>query len=179
MHKANTERGRSVNPQAGKPALQAQFFPLSAVEKMQGVAKPDHDPKASAKLFHAFAAAGKELSDLHVNYESAREYKLKRTENKDATLDYRVEAMKLGKDKASLFYNDLLTLSGTRPKSSITASAHCAGRSDVGRPVRVLGSRRGSDRRGNQGRPSVMRTEMKPNSRSGEMNSNVEPKLKK
>jgi len=115
-----------VAPRAPKPANKAAltdsdgahgvtrptFYPLSAVEKMQGDAKPDHDPKASAKLFHAFAAAGKQLADLHVNYESAREYKLKRTENKDAKLDYRVEAMKLSKDKSSLFYNDFLTLSG-------------------------------------------------------------------
>ena len=45
----------------------AGFFPLAAVQKMQGDAKPDHDPKASAKLFHAFAEAGKKLADLHVN----------------------------------------------------------------------------------------------------------------
>ncbi len=88
------------------------FFPLSAVEKMQGDAKPDHNPKASAKLFHAFAAAGKELADLHVNYESAKEFPLQRQENKAVKLDWRVEAMKLSKDKASLFYNDFLTLSG-------------------------------------------------------------------
>ena len=90
----------------------ASFFPLSAVEKMQGDNKPDHSPKASAKLFHAFAAAGKKLADLHVNYESTKEFKLKRTENKDVKLDWRVESMKLSKDKASLFYNDFLTLNG-------------------------------------------------------------------
>lgn len=45
-------------------------------------AKPDHNPKASAKLFHAFAGAGKKLADLHVNYESAKEFPLKRQENK-------------------------------------------------------------------------------------------------
>ena len=89
-----------------------KFYPLAAVETMQGKAKPDHNPKASAKLFHAFAAAGKKLADLHVNYESAKEFKLKRTENKDVKLDWRVEAMKLSKDKSSLFYNDFLTLNG-------------------------------------------------------------------
>jgi predicted helicase len=95
-----------------RPPLQAHFFPLSAVEKMQGDAKPDHNPKASAKLFHAFAAAGKKLADLHVNYESAKEFPLQRQENKTVKLDWRVEAMKLSKDKASLFYNDFLMLSG-------------------------------------------------------------------
>ena len=49
---------------------------------MQGDAKPDHNPETSAKLFHAFAAAGKKLADLHVNYESAKEFKLQRQENK-------------------------------------------------------------------------------------------------
>ena len=90
----------------------ASFFPLAAVETMQGDAKPDHNPKASAKLFHAFADAGKKLADLHVNYESAKEFPLQRQENKEAKLDWRVEAMKLSKDKASLFYNDFLTLNG-------------------------------------------------------------------
>ena len=92
------------------------FFPLSAIETMQGDAKPDHNPKASAKLFHAFAAAGKKLAELHVNYESAKEFPLKRQENKEAKLDWRVESMKLSKDKASLFYNDFLTLSGIPPE---------------------------------------------------------------
>ena len=90
----------------------ASFFPLAAVETMQGDAKPDHNPKASAKLFHAFAGAGKKLADLHVNYESAKEFPLQRQENKEVKLDWRVEAMKLSKDKASLFYNDFLTLNG-------------------------------------------------------------------
>jgi predicted helicase len=83
---------------------------------MQGDAKPNHDPKASAKLFHAFAEAGRKLADLHVNYESAKEYPLVRQENKEARLDWRVEAMKLSKDKTSLFYNDFLTLNGIPPE---------------------------------------------------------------
>lgn len=95
----------------------ARFFPLAVVEKMQGDAKPDHNPKASARLFHAFAAAGKRLADLHVNYELAKEFPLARQENKGARLDWRVEAMKLSKDKASLFYNDFLTLNGIPPET--------------------------------------------------------------
>jgi predicted helicase len=90
----------------------ASLYPLAAIETMQGKAKPAHDPKASAKLFHAFAAAGKKLADLHVNYESAKEFPLQRHENKEVKLDWRVEAMRLSKDKASLVYNDFLTLSG-------------------------------------------------------------------
>jgi len=105
---------------------------------MQGDAKPDRDPKASAKLFHAFAAAGQKLADLHVDYESAKEFPLKRHENKAVKLDWRVENMKLigranlpvgqaaqqHRPTASIVYNDFLTLSGTRPKCSITNSAN-------------------------------------------------------
>jgi predicted helicase len=98
--------------QSSKFAPSATFFPLAAIEKMQGDAKPGHNPKASAKLFHAFAPAGQKLADLHLNYESAKEFPLKRQENKDAKLNWRVESMKLTKDKSSLFYNDFLTLHG-------------------------------------------------------------------
>jgi predicted helicase len=79
---------------------------------MQGDATPDHNPKASAKLFHTFATAGKQLADLHVNYESAKEFKLNHLESKEAKLDWRVEAMKLTKDKSAIIYNDFLTLTG-------------------------------------------------------------------
>ena len=95
----------------------ARFFPLAAVERMQGDAKPEHNPKASAKLFHAFVGAGKKLAELHVNYESAKEFPLERQENKEVKLDWRVEAMRLSKDKASLFYNDFLTLNGIPPET--------------------------------------------------------------
>lgn len=67
---------------------------------MQREAKPDHNPQSSAKVFHALSVSGKRLGDMHVNY------------NKEASLDWRVEAMKLSRDKASLFYNDFLTLNG-------------------------------------------------------------------
>jgi predicted helicase len=104
-------------PASAKANSPASFFPLSAVERMQGAAKPDHNPKASTKLFHVFAAAGKQLADLHLTYESAKEFPLARQENKEAKLDWRVEAMKLSKDKASLFYNDFLTLNGIPPET--------------------------------------------------------------
>lgn len=109
---ANKTADGKVSRALTSAATPATFFPLSAVEKMQGDAKPDHNPEASAILFHTFAAAGQKLADLHVNYESAKEFPLQRQENKEVKLDWRVEAMKLSKDKASLFYNDFLTLSG-------------------------------------------------------------------
>jgi predicted helicase len=59
-----------------------------------------------------FAKAGKQLADLHVNYEEQPEYLLERIENPNEKISYRVEKMRLGKDKTALIYNSFLTLSG-------------------------------------------------------------------
>ena len=45
-----------------------------------------------------------------MNYEDQPEFPLRRIENKEAKLDWRVEAMKLTKDRVFLIYNDWLTL---------------------------------------------------------------------
>ncbi len=68
--------------------------------------------------FHAFAKAGKKLADLHVGYEQAKEYPVKRRENPKAPLNWRVEKMKLSKDKDALIYNEFLTLEGMPPETS-------------------------------------------------------------
>ena len=71
-----------------------------------------------AKDFWGFAEAGARLSDIHVNYESQPEYdNLKFVQNLNVQLNWRVEKMKLSKDKTSLIYNDFLTLSGIPPKA--------------------------------------------------------------
>jgi predicted helicase len=93
------------------------FYPLSAIEQMQGDNQPLHDPKASVFLFRRVADIGRQLADFHVNYESGKEYHLRRHENKSAKLDWRVETMKLSKDRTSLFYNDFLTLSEIPPEA--------------------------------------------------------------
>ena len=67
--------------------------------------------------FRGFAAAGARLADLHVNYEKQPEYPLQRLENKDAPLNWRVEKMKLSKDKTQLVYNDFLILGGIPPEA--------------------------------------------------------------
>jgi predicted helicase len=72
---------------------------------------------ASPEDFRAFVKAGELLADLHVNYESQPEYNLERVENEDAALDWRVEKMKLSKDKTSIVYNDFLTLEGIPPEA--------------------------------------------------------------
>ena len=69
-----------------------------------------------AKDFWGFAEAGARLADIHVNYESQPEYGLKFVQNLNVQLNWRVEKMKLSKDKTSLIYNDFLTLSGIPPK---------------------------------------------------------------
>ena len=74
-------------------------------------------PKSNRKLeacatFHAYAATGQKLADLHVHYEQAAEYPLHRIENPEAKLNWRVEKMRLTKDKTTLAYNDFLTLAG-------------------------------------------------------------------
>jgi predicted helicase len=62
--------------------------------------------------FWAFAEAGKEMANLHVNYEAQPEYKLTWIEDIDARVDYHVERMTLSKDKTQIIYNDFLTLGG-------------------------------------------------------------------
>lgn len=62
--------------------------------------------------FSAFADAGKKLAELHVNYEQQEEYPLEMIENKDMPLNWRVEKMKLNRDRTQIIYNDFLTLAG-------------------------------------------------------------------
>ena len=68
--------------------------------------------------FWGFAKAGARLADLHVNYESQPEYdKLKFVQNPDTPLNWRIEKMKLSKDKTQIIYNDFLTLDGIPEKA--------------------------------------------------------------
>jgi predicted helicase len=65
--------------------------------------------------FKAFAAAGRELAELHVNYESREPFDLTYVTTPGVPLSYRVEKMKLSPDKASLRVNDSLTPAGGMP----------------------------------------------------------------
>ena len=91
---------------------------------------PDYRQKYEANLkrdlphipfatdFRGFADAGAHLADLHVTYESQPEYdKLKFIQTPDVPLNWRVEKMKLSRDKTALVYNDFLTLSGIPEKA--------------------------------------------------------------
>jgi predicted helicase len=68
-------------------------------------------------LFHAFAAAGKQLADLHIGYEQAKEYPLTRREKPGTQLNWHVEKMRLTRDKTALVYIDFLTLEGIPPET--------------------------------------------------------------
>ncbi len=60
--------------------------------------------------FWAFATAGKQLAALHLEYEKLEPWPLKWIETPGEPLDYRVEKMKLSKDKTSLIINRSLTV---------------------------------------------------------------------
>ena len=88
-------------------------------EKYEANLKRDLPHIPFAKDFWGFAKAGARLADLHVTYESQPEYEgLKLIQNPDVPLDWRVEKMKLSKDKTSIVYNDFLTISGIPEKVS-------------------------------------------------------------
>jgi len=65
-----------------------------------------------APHFEAFASAGKELSRLHLHYESMEPWPLESIERKDVPFSERVTKMKLSKDRTSIQVNDSLTLAG-------------------------------------------------------------------
>ena len=67
---------------------------------------------ADADVFWKFVEAGRKLAELHVGYEQQPEYPLQRIEAKGEKLNWRVEKMRLSKDKTAVIYNDFLTLAG-------------------------------------------------------------------
>ncbi len=67
--------------------------------------------------FWAFAKAGQRLGEIHVGYEDVDAYPLRFVETPDTPLDWRVEKMRLSKDKTEIKYNDFLTLDGIPAKA--------------------------------------------------------------
>jgi predicted helicase len=63
-----------------------------------------------------FVEAGRRLAEIHVHYEDQPEYPLTWLEDEDAKLGYRVEKMRLSKDRTQLQVNDFLTLAGIPPE---------------------------------------------------------------
>ena len=68
--------------------------------------------------FWGFVEAGKQLAQIHVHYEAQEEYPLETIETPGMPLNWRVEKMRLSKDKTQIVYNDFLTLAGMPLKHS-------------------------------------------------------------
>lgn len=68
-------------------------------------------------VFWVLVEAGRRLAELHVHYERQPEYPLQEIWKPGSKLNYRVEKMRLGRDKTSLIYNDDLTLAGIPPET--------------------------------------------------------------
>ncbi|MEN9849461.1 MAG: hypothetical protein RL368_2201 [Pseudomonadota bacterium] len=67
------------------------------------------------KEFWKLSHVGKKLADLHVNYETKKEYPLQIQSNGE--IDWRVKKMRFNKEKTVIKYNDSLTLSGIPPEA--------------------------------------------------------------
>ena len=77
-----------------------------------------HIPLLHTKeAFLACVNIGKELMDIHLNYEQAKEYPLKWNENKEVPFSWRVEKMRVTPDRMALTVNESLTLSGIPQES--------------------------------------------------------------
>ena len=85
-------------------------------ERYQANLKRDLPRLPYAPDFWAFAKAGQRLGEIHVGYEDVEEYPLSFVETPDTPLDWRVEKMRLSKDKTEIKYNDFLTLDGIPAK---------------------------------------------------------------
>ena len=79
-------------------------------ERYQANLKRDLPRLLFGSDFWGFAKAGQRLGEIHIGYEAVPEYPLDFIENREVPLDWRVEKMKLSKDKTQLVYNDFLTL---------------------------------------------------------------------
>ena len=85
-------------------------------ERYQANLKRDLPHLPYAPDFRRFAKAGGRLGEIHVGYEDVDEYPVKKIETPGKPLDWRVEKMRLSKDKTGIKYNDFLTLDGIPAK---------------------------------------------------------------
>ena len=85
-------------------------------ECLMAFTAPPYQGAEIAADFWKFVKAGERLAEIHVNYEDQPEYnKLKFIQNPDVPLDWRVEKMKLSRDKTQIVYNNFLTIDGIPP----------------------------------------------------------------
>ena len=81
-------------------------------ERYQANLKRDLPRIPFAADFWAFAKAGARLADMHVGYEQMPAYPLSMVETPGKPLNWRVEKMRLSRDKTQIRYNEFLTLEG-------------------------------------------------------------------
>ena len=86
-------------------------------ERYQANLKRDLPRLPYAPDFWGFAKAGQRLGEIHVGYEEVDECPLRFVETPDMPLDWRVEKMRLSKDRTGVKYNDFLTLDGLPAKA--------------------------------------------------------------
>ncbi|MCC6613210.1 MAG: N-6 DNA methylase [Anaerolineae bacterium] len=79
-------------------------IPLAGVE-----VQTDRSP---IEAFRAFAEAGRQLAELHLGYEDVEPYSLEKVWKPGKPISWRVEQMRLSKDKTAIQVNDSLTLRG-------------------------------------------------------------------
>lgn len=77
-----------------------------------------------ASDFKGFAKAGQRLAEIHVGYEEVPEYEggngapsLRLVANEEVPFNWRVEKMRLSKDKTQIIYNDSLIIDGVPAKA--------------------------------------------------------------
>jgi hypothetical protein len=100
---------RSVDSVSGLASESTHY----AQDDRIGVKAPDDrvGVRSDLDVFRTFVRVGQRLAEIHVHYEQQPEYPLTKTEKAGEKLDYRVEKMRLSKDKTILTYNQFLTMS--------------------------------------------------------------------
>ncbi|HYU76510.1 MAG TPA: type ISP restriction/modification enzyme, partial [Ktedonobacteraceae bacterium] len=68
------------------------------------------------EAFETCVHIGKQLMDMHINYEQAREYKLEWLEKEDVPFSWRVEKMRLSTDRRVVVVNESLRLGPLPPE---------------------------------------------------------------
>ncbi len=118
LHHPEYREKYQANLKRDLPHIPPPFIPPQAGGEENSPTPLSREARGVSEAFWSFANAGARLADIHVNYESQAEYdKLKLVQNPSVPLNWRVEKMKLAKDKTSLVYNDFLTLDGIPTKT--------------------------------------------------------------
>ena len=104
------EGGENSGPELSTPPSTANASPLLSSPSVSSV------PSVVQSDFRRYVRVGAELLRLHRDYETADEYPLQSIENREVPFSWRVEKMKLSKDKTQIVVNDSLTLGGIPPE---------------------------------------------------------------